>query len=404
MQIAVIGGGAAGFFAAIRAAETNPEARVFILEKGKDVLAKVKISGGGRCNVTHACFEPRELVKFYPRGQRELLGPFHRFACGDTMNWFDERGVSLKIEDDGRVFPVSNQSQSIIDCLWQAARDAGIEVLTHHGVDDLHPPDDEQGQWRIQLKEEIRLADRLIVTTGSSPAFWAVLRRLGHTLVEPVPSLFTFHVDDPRIKTLPGLVAPQGIVHLPGSKLSQQGPLLITHWGFSGPAALKLSAWGARFLAEKHYDAPLEISWCGCNYNEALEILQTCKQRQAAKPVLAQCPWDLPKRLWHSLAQSVGVLEHTRWADLSKAALQNLAKELAAGSYSMRGKSTFKEEFVTAGGIALPEIDFKTFASRKLPNLYFAGEVLDIDAVTGGFNFQAAWTGGYIAGEAAAMG
>jgi predicted Rossmann fold flavoprotein len=404
MNIIIIGGGAAGYFAAIRAAELAPEAEVSILERGKEVLGKVKISGGGRCNVTHACWDPRELVAHYPRGQKALRGPFHHFGPGDTVEWFESRGVPLKVESDGRMFPTSDSSQSIIDCLQQAARQAGVKVITRCRVERLEPPAEAGQPWRVHSSQGPFQADRLMVATGSNPQVWKQLQALGHSIVPPVPSLFTFNIKDERIQDLPGISVPHATLSVSGSKLQAEGPLLLTHWGMSGPAILKLSAWGARELHALNYQFELRVNWLGTKRREQTESeLRELKQRQAKRFVSKHSSFQLPARLWHSLLQAAGIPEDCRWADLNKAQLKALSGELTEGSYAVHGKSTFKEEFVTCGGVALKEVDFRTMASRKLPGLYFAGEVLDIDAITGGFNFQAAWTGGYLAGTSLAQ-
>jgi predicted Rossmann fold flavoprotein len=404
MQLIVIGGGAAGFFAAIHAAENNPKAKVIILEKSKEVLSKVKISGGGRCNVTHACYDPRDLTKHYPRGERELLGPFHHFACGDTISWFAERGVALKTEEDGRIFPVSDNSQTIIDCLVTAAKRAGVQVFLQQAVKTLIPPSEHNPRWAVETTKQKIAADRILVATGSSPAMWKVLADLGHRIVEPVPSLFTFNTKDARLKDLLGIAVPDAKVHLEGSKLWTAGPLLITHWGLSGPAVLKLSAWGARELAEKQYQFSIRINWTGLDVEKVKAELEQYKQQEGKKACAANPKFGLPTRLWKSLVQASGVGPEKRWGDLNKNDLGKLEMELAQGQFQINGKSTFKEEFVTAGGVDLREVNFKTFGSKLFPGLYFAGEVLDIDAITGGFNFQAAWSGGKIAGTEAVRG
>ncbi len=397
----IIGGGAAGFFAAITCAEALPGAEVVILEKGREVLQKVKVSGGGRCNVTHACFEPRELVKNYPRGSKALLGPFHRFGPTETVEWFAQRGVKLKTEADGRMFPTTDSSQTIINCLTIAAEKAGVVVLSGQNATAIYPPSETHPNWKIitQNGEEF-FAKNLMIASGSSPRIWQLLESMGHRIVPPVPSLFTFNIKDKRIVGLAGVAVKTATVHIPGTKLSAEGPLLITHWGMSGPAILKLSAWGARDLQEMGYRFEIKVNWLG-NLSDAavFEQLQMAKNEMAKKTVRANCPFfAIPKRLWESFLEHLAISETMRWADLSKKTLQALAQELSNGSFQVNGKSTFKEEFVTAGGIHLDEIDFKTFQSKLHPHLFFAGEVLDIDAITGGFNFQAAWTGGYLAG------
>jgi predicted Rossmann fold flavoprotein len=396
-DIIIVGGGAAGFFTAINIVEKNPKLKVAILERGSEVLSKVRISGGGRCNVTHACFEPNELVKFYPRGEKELRGPFHQFCSGDTVEWFSNHGVELKIEDDGRMFPVSNSSQTIIDCFIEASRKLGIAVLTGQSVQSIFKKDD---FWKIETPNENFTAEKLILATGSNPKIWEMLHTFGHAIVNPVPSLFTFNIKDPRIKELPGVSA-QVSVKVKDTKLTSTGPLLITHWGMSGPAILKLSAWGARILAEKKYQFTIFVNWLNdLDTDDAEKILKELKQKHTKKVVSKKSPFELSNRLWESLVLASGISAETKWADLSKIQLQNLANQLANSSFQVNGKSTFKEEFVTSGGVDLKEINFKTMESKLHPNLYFAGEIVNIDAVTGGFNFQNAWTSGYILANA----
>ena len=393
----IVGGGAAGFFTAINIVERNPKAKVAILERGAEVLGKVRISGGGRCNVTHACFEPNELVKFYPRGEKELRGPFHQFCSGDTIEWFERHGVALKIEDDGRMFPVSNSSQTIIDCFLKATQQLGIKVLTGQSVQSIFKKDN---YWKIDTQNQNYQAENLILATGSNPKIWEMLQEFGHAIIPPVPSLFTFNSKDPRIKELPGVSA-KVTVRVKDTKLEATGPLLITHWGMSGPAILKLSAWGARILHDKNYQFTLLVNWLNTiDTEEAIAQLKTLKQEQAKKTVAKKSPFELTNRLWESLVLASGISTETKWADLSKIQLQHLAQQLTNGIFSIKGKSTFKEEFVTAGGIDLKEINFKTMESKIHPNLYFAGEIVNIDAITGGFNFQNAWTSGFIVANA----
>ena len=393
----IVGGGAAGFFTAINIVERNPKAKVAILERGAEVLGKVRISGGGRCNVTHACFEPNELVKFYPRGEKELRGPFHQFCSGDTIEWFERHGVALKIEDDGRMFPVSNSSQTIIDCFLKATQQLGIKVLTGQSVQSIFKKDN---YWKIDTQNQNYQAENLILATGSNPKIWEMLQEFGHAIIPPVPSLFTFNSKDPRIKELPGVSA-KVTVRVKDTKLEATGPLLITHWGMSGPAILKLSAWGARILHDKNYQFTLLVNWLNTiDSEEAIAQLKTLKQEQAKKTVAKKSPFELTNRLWESLVLASGISTETKWADLSKIQLQHLAQQLTNGIFSIKGKSTFKEEFVTAGGIDLKEINFKTMESKIHPNLYFAGEIVNIDAITGGFNFQNAWTSGFIVANA----
>ncbi len=396
-DIIVVGGGAAGFFTAINSVEKNPKLKVAILERGSEVLQKVRVSGGGRCNVTHACFEPNELVKFYPRGEKELRGPFHQFCSGDTIEWFSNHGVELKIEDDGRMFPVSNSSQTIIDCFLQATKKLGIRVLTGQSVQSIFKKD---SFWKIETQSENYLTEKLILATGSNPKIWEMLQNFGHAIVSPVPSLFTFNIKDSRIKELPG-VAANVSVKVKDSKLISSGPLLITHWGMSGPAILKLSAWGARILNEKNYQFTIYVNWLNdVDVEDAEKILKEIKQEHAKKAVSKRSPFELPNRLWESLVLASGIETETKWADVSKIQLQNLANQLTNASFQVNGKSTFKEEFVIAGGIDLKEINFKTMESKLHQNLYFAGEIVNVDAITGGFNFQNAWTSGFIVANA----
>jgi len=398
-DILIVGGGAAGFFSAINIVERNPKLKVAILERGKEVLSKVRVSGGGRCNVTHACFEPNELVKYYPRGEKELRGPFHQFCSGDTIEWFEKHGVELKIEDDGRMFPVSNSSQTIIDCFLTASHKLGITILTGQSVQSIFKKDN---CWKIETQTENYLAEKLILATGSNPKIWDMLHTFGHAIITPVPSLFTFNIKDPRIKELPG-IATQVNVKVIGSKLESTGPLLITHWGMSGPAILKLSAWGARILHDKNYQFAIEVNWLNdIETEEAETLLKELKQEHARKMVAKKSPLEVQNRLWESLVLASGIGAETKWADLSKIQLHNLASQLTKGIFQVNGKSTFKEEFVTAGGIDLKEINFKTMESKIHPNLYFAGEIVNIDAITGGFNFQNAWTSGFIVANAIA--
>lgn len=395
-DVLIVGGGAAGFFTAINIAEKNSNYKIAILERGKEVLTKVRISGGGRCNVTHACFVPNDLVKFYPRGEKELRGPFHQFCSGDTIEWFEKQGVELKIEEDGRMFPVSDSSQTIIDCFLNSAKKYKIEILTGQSVQSIFRSED---SWKVETNQQTFRCENLVMTTGSNPKIWEMLEKLGHTIVPPVPSLFTFNINDNRIKDLMGVSA-FASVKVQHSKLSASGPLLITHWGMSGPGILRLSAWGARELFDKNYQFILEVNWLNdATLEETENQLKELKLEHAKKIVVKKSPFDFPNRLWESLVLASEISLETKWADLSKKQLQNLALQLTNGKFQVNGKSTFKEEFVTAGGIDLKEINFKTMESKLLPNVYFAGEILNIDAITGGFNFQNAWTGGFIVSE-----
>ena len=395
-DIIIIGGGAAGFFTAINAAERLPDARIAILERGKEVLNKVRISGGGRCNVTHAEFVPEELIKNYPRGKKELRGPFHKFMTGDTISWFEARGVKLKIEEDGRIFPQSNSSQTIIDCFQNEVSRLGVEVLTRQVVQELEPASD---TWIVKTQSDTFRGRKLVVASGSNPKIWSLLKSLGHSIIPPVPSLFTFNIDDDRIKDLPG-ISTNVRIQVMEEVLESRGPLLITHWGMSGPAILRLSAWGARELSDKK-EFSIKINWLEeIHENEAFSQLRVMKQEMGKRRVVNKPQFGLPKRLWQSLCACSAINPDLRWAELTREQLDSLAVELTAGIFKVKGKSTFKEEFVTAGGIDLKEIDFRTFQSKILPNLYMAGEVLNIDAITGGFNFQNAWTGGYLVSQA----
>lgn len=395
-DIIVIGGGAAGFFAAINAAEMNPSARIAILERGKEVLTKVKISGGGRCNVTHAEFIPNELVKNYPRGEKELKGPFHTFMTGDTISWFAQRGIELKIEEDGRMFPLSDSSETIITCFLKETQRLGIQVLTNQSVQKIDKVD---AGWIISTSKHHFSASKILLATGSNPKIWDILRTLGHTTIPAVPSLFTFNIADERIKGLPGISTPAAVKVL-GASLQSEGPLLITHWGMSGPAILKLSSWGARELYHRSYNFPIEVNWLpGYSQEEILKEIKELKQGHAKQQVSKYAHFELPKRLWQSLVKASSIDGSLLWADVNREQLRMFSKQLTMSEFEVKGKSTFKDEFVTAGGINLAEVNFKTFESKLLKDLYFAGEVLNIDAITGGFNFQNAWTGGYIAAK-----
>ena len=392
-DILIVGGGAAGFFTAINIVEKNPKLKVAILERGKEVLSKVRVSGGGRCNVTHACFVPNDLVKFYPRGEKELRGPFHQFCSGDTIEWFEKHGVELKIEEDGRMFPISDSSQTIIDCFLTATQKLGIDILTGQSVQSLYKG---ENYWKVETTNETYSCQKIVMTTGSNPKIWEMLTEIGHSIVPAVPSLFTFNIKDKRIKDLMGLSA-FASVKVKNTKLSASGPLLITHWGMSGPGILRLSAWGARELFDKNYQFVLQVNWLNdLTFEETIEKLKELKQEHSKKAVSKKSPFEFPNRLWESLVLASEISEETKWADLSKNQLTNLASQLTNGEFQVNGKSTFKEEFVTAGGIDLKEINFKTMESKLHQNLYFAGEILNIDAITGGFNFQNAWTGGFI--------
>lgn len=396
--LAVIGGGAAGFFAAITAAENNPDLKVIILEQGNEVLGKVKISGGGRCNVTHACFDVKELVKFYPRGHKELLGPFYRFNTEHTIQWFEYRGVELKTEADGRMFPVSDSSQSIMDCLIETATAYDIKIIKQAKVMRLDVAD----SFQIYFNDRELKADYLLIASGSSNTIWQQLKKLGHEIIEPVPSLFTFNIRHELIKGLEGISFQQVSLSMKEAKIETQGALLITHTGLSGPTILKLSAFAARLLNEKKYQFELMINWIDSSTDEAMLRLKSEKDIQAKRQVSNFSPFELPQRFWLKVLEVSGIPANKLVADLSRNELQNIANALTKCVLKVHSKNTNKEEFVTAGGISLKEVDFKTMESKLIPNLFFAGEVLDIDAVTGGFNFQAAWTTGFIAGSSLA--
>ena len=400
LDIIIIGGGAAGFFTAINAAEKNPNLKIVILERGKDVLTKVKVSGGGRCNVTHAEFLPKELTQNYPRGEKELLGPFHTFMTGDTIAWFEKRGVELKIEEDGRLFPTSNSSQTIIDCFLSETKRLGVEVLLSQPVKEIQK---NEGRYILTTSTDTFSAEKIVVTTGSNPKIWKLLKDLGHSIVPAVPSLFTFNIKDSRIADLPGLSTNASVKVLDKNGktvLESDGPLLITHWGMSGPAILKLSAWGARILEPIKYNFTIEVNWLNTLTEEdVLDSLKNLKILQGKQTIYKYAQFELPKRLWQSIVKAAGIAETLTWAEATRENFQNLANQLTAAIFEVNGKSTFKEEFVTAGGVDLKEVNFKTFESRVCKNLFFAGEVLDIDAITGGFNFQNAWTSGYIVSQ-----
>lgn len=390
-DVIIVGGGAAGFFTAINLAKKNSSLKIAIMERGKEVLSKVRISGGGRCNVTHACFDANELTGFYPRGSKELRGPFHTFAAADTVNWFQRHGILIKKEEDGRMFPQANTSQAIIDCFMRLQQSLNIQLFTNENVMTIQ----QNNGWQLHTTANNFTAQKLCVASGSSPAMWKLLQQLGHSIVAPVPSLFTFNCKDERIINLPGVAAFASVI-IKDTKLSSSGPLLITHWGMSGPAILKLSAWGARILHEKNYAFTIVVNWLNTTLQSTIEKLKLLKTEQSQKIIAGKSPFNIPNRLWESLVQAALITKETRWADMSKIQLQQLSQQLCECTFNIQGKSTYKDEFVTAGGIDLKEIDFKTMRSKLLNDLYFAGEVLNIDAVTGGFNFQNAWTGGYI--------
>jgi predicted Rossmann fold flavoprotein len=399
-----VGGGAAGFLAAITCAEAMPGAQVTILEKGVQFLSKVRISGGGRCNVTHACFDSRDFTTRYPRGEKALIGPLQRFQARDTVAWFAARGVELKTEEDGRMFPVTDSSETIIDCLMTAARAAGVELRNSCGAERVERG--ASGGFVVTLSgRESLVCDCLLLATGGcrTAAGGKLAELLGHTIVAPVPSLFTFHVDAGWLHGLAGISLESAEVAVPGAGLRERGALLVTHTGLSGPVILRLSAWGARALHDCDYRFPLLVNWLPTLKADGLgKEFQQRREQQPAKLVLNTPIAPLPGRLWEALVVAAGVDRETRWARLSKADQHRLVQQLNRTELAVTGKTLNKDEFVTCGGVRLDEVNFKTMESRICPGLYFAGELLDIDGITGGFNFQSAWTTGWIAGEAMA--
>ncbi|HEV2436865.1 MAG TPA: NAD(P)/FAD-dependent oxidoreductase [Verrucomicrobiae bacterium] len=439
-RIGIVGGGAAGFFAALACAEAESGAEIFIFEKTSQFLSKVKISGGGRCNVTHACFDEREFAARFPRGERALIGPFKQFQASNTVAWYAAHGVKLKTEGDGRMFPVTDSSQTIMDCLLGAARRADVKLITNCGVENVTrkpdgrfemtlarnvspapPPPEERavagrslrsnplapprrGAGEEFAKEGI-ICDKILLATGGcrTPALGQLAVSLGHTLEPPVPSLFTFHIETPWLRELAGVSVEMAEVSVPETKLRERGALLVTHWGLSGPAILRLSAWGARQLHELNYSFPLQVNWLPpLNAEKLAGEFQSRRNSQSAKMIVNSPIPSLPARLWAQLVQASGISRTTRWSALSRAAQHKLVDQLRRTEFTVSGKSLNKDEFVTCGGVRLSEVNFSTMESRICPGLFFAGEVLDIDGLTGGFNFQAAWTTGWIAGRAMA--
>lgn len=403
-QIAIIGGGAAGFFAAITAAEAQPDAVVTLYEKGRAYLSKVKISGGGRCNVTHNCFDPAKLATHYPRGSRELRAAFHRWQPQDTINWFAARGVAIKAEPDGRMFPTTDDSQTIIDCFHDAAQKAGVQLRNQTGLQSISSQPD--GSFQLELSDgSLTRADKVCIASGSLKAspLTRAIEKLGHTVETLAPSLFAFNVADKRTHGLSGLSVQKARVHALPKSPAQTGPILITHRGFSGPAILRLSAWEARALQEQNYHFQISINWLGeITENQVREQFAQLRNSSGKSAVKNKIFDQIPRRFWERLVETVGITDETCWAQLPKKQETALINELCDGRYNIQGKTTNKDEFVTCGGVRLKEVDFRTMESRKVPNLYFAGECLDIDGITGGFNFQAAWTTGHIAGLAMA--
>ncbi|WP_439883076.1 NAD(P)/FAD-dependent oxidoreductase [Pontibacter sp. MBLB2868] len=403
MKVVVIGGGAAGFFGAITCAQLNPKAQVLLLEKSNKLLSKVRVSGGGRCNVTNSCFTPSVFSQNYPRGARQLKEAFKQFGAAETVAWFEARGVRLKAEADGRMFPVTDSSETIIECLLQEARRVGVQIRTGAGVERITPKADTGTGFVLELNTgETIMADKILVSTGGHPksSGYDWLRALGHPIEEPVPSLFTFNVPDSALKELQGVAVPKAKVRIAGQKLEYEGPLLITHWGYSGPAVLKLSAWGARLFHDQGYTFTALINWIPEYTEEGLrEQLQQYRQAHPKKIVSTNPLFGLPQRLWKALTILAEIPEQTRWSELPGKNTNKLVEALHRGPFEVKGKTTFKEEFVTCGGVGLPQVNMKTMESRLHPGLFFAGEVLDVDGITGGFNFQAAWTTGFIAGS-----
>ena len=401
-RIVIVGGGAAGFFAALACAESRRGAEIFILEKTSQFLSKVKISGGGRCNVTHADFDPREFSKRFPRGERALISAFGKFQASDTVAWFENHGVKLKIESDGRMFPTTDSSQTIVDCLFNAAQKAGIKLKTNCGVENAAEKSGGGFELKLSIGETLS-CDKLLLAIGGcrTPALGQLAVSLGHTLEPPVPSLFTFYVEIPWLRELAGVSVETVEAFVPETKLRERGVLLITHWGLSGPAILRLSAWGARVLHERDYKFLLQINWLPHSSEEKLAAeFQSRRKSQSAKLIVNFPIAPLPARLWEQLVIASGIARDTRWAALSGAAQHKLVQQLLRSEFPVTGKSLNKDEFVTCGGVRLNEVNFKTMESKICPGLFFAGEVLDIDGITGGFNFQAAWTTGWLAGRA----
>ncbi len=404
IEIAVIGGGAAGFFSAIKCAADNPNCLVTIFEKSSKVLAKVRVSGGGRCNVTHACFDFKKLPEFYPRGKKELIGAFSRFNVNNTIEWFESRGVNLKTEADGRMFPVTDNSQTIIDCLLNETKRLNISIHLNHALQLIKKVKEDSFELTF-ADEKIFHCNKLILTTGGFPQLksFDFIASLGHTIIPPVPSLFTFNIPHSPLKGLEGIAVADAIIRLEDSKLEEQGALLITHWGISGPAAIKLSAWAARWLNEKNYQTSLHINWLPQYDQDKLnEFFKQLKQTHPSKKIFANSFFNLPQRLWERVVNLAGIAEAENISDVNKQKINHLIQLLTDMTLICHGKTTYKEEFVTCGGVSLKEVNLQTMESTKVKGLYFAGEVLDIDGVTGGFNFQAAWTTAWLAGLNAA--
>lgn len=400
-NLVVIGGGAAGFFTAVNAARLNPALDVTILEKSREVLSKVRISGGGRCNVTHHCFDPERLSKHYPRGEKTLRWSFEQFQAKDTVEWFEERGVKLKAEEDGRMFPITDDSATIINCLIDEAKKYGVKIKTKNKVDRIEP--NVEGGFKLFLhKEKSVNCDKLVVASGgfNRENAYQWLKDIGHTVVPPVPSLFTFNFREKIFSDLAGISVEQAQIHIKDTKFTEVGPVLITHWGLSGPAVLKLSAWAARELHNREYRYEVEINWLHpFNEQDVRNKLTSLRDKNAKRLITKQDQFPFSARLWEKFIALVSINPSKRWADVSNKEIHELTQQLVHGTYEIQGKTTYKEEFVTSGGIPLNEINPDTLESKKIPGLYFVGEVLNIDGVTGGFNFQAAWTNGWLAAQ-----
>ncbi|MDZ7658600.1 NAD(P)/FAD-dependent oxidoreductase [Fodinibius sp.] len=400
-KLAVIGGGAAGFFAAINAARLNPNLNVTIFEKSREVLSKVRISGGGRCNVTHHCFDPEIMSKAYPRGSRELRWAFEQFQPTDTVSWFEDRGVELKTESDGRMFPTTDDSATIINCLKEEANHHDVDVHTRHRVETITRRSDKKFELSIKNKKS-QIFDAVVIATGGSNrrSTYKWLEDLGHSIVEPVPSLFTFNFKENIFKDLSGISIENGSVSIAGTSYQHEGPILITHWGLSGPAVLKTSAWAARYLYDQNYDFTIQVNWLHpLNSQEVQQKLKKLRDTNARKTAQKQDTFPIPNRLWNRFLELADIDPKIRWAELSNENIHHLTEQLTNASYDIEGKTTYKEEFVTSGGIPLDEVNMGTMESKKISNLYFAGEVLNIDGITGGYNFQSAWTTGWIAAQ-----
>lgn len=396
-DVIVIGAGAAGCFFAINYKEKHPDASVLILEKSNKPLAKLKISGGGRCNVTHACFDPRELVKYYPRGQKELMGPFNSFQPGDTIAWFAERGVELKIEEDGRMFPTTDSSQTIIDTFLGELEAKEVKIYYSCGVDAINYSED---GVHLDCGEQSFKARNIFLATGGTPSMWKVLNNMGIDIVDPVPALFTFNISSKIISDLPGVSCPNTRVKIVGTKLEEFGPTLITHWGLSGPGILKLSSVAAILLHTKKYKFKIEVNWnIDYEFQDVIEVFKNQKEIHPKQKVWPNPLVEMPKRLWKNLCAVSGISEENNYADVNKKQIVALANLCTNCSFDVNGKSTNKDEFVSAGGVGLKQVDFKRMNLKQFPRVYLAGEVLNIDALTGGFNFQNAWTGAWIASQ-----